>query len=245
MFGVWLATRGDDAPAATGWEGAIRPPGTRLPDFSLRNQDGDTVTAAALRGRPAVVTFIYSTCEDTCPGQVQSIRGALDDLGRDVPVIGVSVDPANDTRETARAFLLEQSMTGRMDFLLGSREQLEPVWKAFGIAPQRDGPRPLGLHRAGRRRGPPADRLPGLGAHAAAPRARPRPPVSATALPGLFDELSFGGDVAPLPEGRRSPPSSATAPPAGGARTSWRRRARARRWSAWSWCGGSAAARWC
>ena len=42
VFGVWLATRGDEAPAATGWEGSIRPPGTRLPDFSLRNQDGET-----------------------------------------------------------------------------------------------------------------------------------------------------------------------------------------------------------
>ena len=30
-------------------------------------------------------------------------------------------------------------MTGRMDFLLGTRAQLAPVWKAFGIAPQRDG----------------------------------------------------------------------------------------------------------
>jgi protein SCO1/2 len=139
VFGVWLGTRGDDAPAATGWAGAIRPPGTELPDFALRNQDGETVTASSLRGRPAVVTFIYSTCEDTCPGQVQSIRGALDDLGHDVPVIGVSVDPANDTAATARAFMLEQSMTGRMDFLLGSREELEPLWDAFGIAPQRDG----------------------------------------------------------------------------------------------------------
>ena len=68
------------------------------------------------------MTFIYSTCEDTCPTQVQSIRGALDRLGRDVPVIAVSVDPDNDTPARARAFLLEQSMTGRMDFLLGSRE---------------------------------------------------------------------------------------------------------------------------
>ena len=139
VFGVWLATRGDEAPAATGWEGAIRPPGTTLPDFALRNQDGETVTASSLRGRTAVVTFIYSTCKDTCPGQVQSIRGALDDLGHDVPVIAVSVDPANDTAASARAFMLEQSMTGRMDFLLGSREELEPLWKAFGIAPQRDG----------------------------------------------------------------------------------------------------------
>jgi protein SCO1 len=138
VFGVWLGTRGDDA-AATGWQGSLRPPGTRLPDFELRDQDGETVTAAQLRGEPLVVTFIYSTCEDTCPGQVQSIRGALDDLGRDVSVIGVSVDPANDTPDRAKAFLLEQSMTGRMDFLLGSREELEPLWEAFGIAPQREG----------------------------------------------------------------------------------------------------------
>ena len=139
VFGVWLAQRGDDAPAATGWAGAVRPPGARLPDFELTSQDGEAVTEAALRGRPVVVTFIYSTCKDTCPAQVQSIRGALDDLGRDVPVVGVSVDPANDTPASAREFLLEQSMTGRMDFLLGTREQLEPVWEAFGIAPQREG----------------------------------------------------------------------------------------------------------
>jgi protein SCO1/2 len=138
VFGVWLGTRGEEAPVA-GWQGAIRPPGTELPDFSLRDQDGETVSAESLRGEPVVVTFIYSTCEDTCPGQVQSIRGALDDLGRDVSVIGVSVDPANDTAARARTFLLEQSMTGRMDFLLGSREELAPLWEAFGIAPQREG----------------------------------------------------------------------------------------------------------
>ncbi|HEX6389688.1 MAG TPA: SCO family protein [Solirubrobacteraceae bacterium] len=139
VLGVSLAQRGSDAPAATGWEGSIRPPGARLPEFELRNAEGETVTAADLRGRPVVVTFIYSTCDDTCPGQVQSIRGALDDLGRDVPVVGVSVDPANDTPARARAFVLEQSMTGRMDFLLGSRAALSRLWQAFGIAPQRDG----------------------------------------------------------------------------------------------------------
>jgi protein SCO1 len=139
VLGVWLAERGAQAPAAQRWEGAFRPPGTRLPDFSLTSQDGEAVTAASLRGQPAVVTFVYSTCEDTCPAQVQSIRGALDDLGRDVPVVGVSVDPANDTPARARSFLLEQSMTGRMEFLLGSRAELEPVWEAFGIAPQREG----------------------------------------------------------------------------------------------------------
>jgi protein SCO1 len=139
VLGVWLANAGGDEPPASGWQGAQRPPGAVLPDFALRNQDGETVTAASLRGEPVVVAFVYSTCKDICPAQVQSIRGALDDLGHDVRVIGVSVDPANDTPRLAQTFLLEQSMKGRMDFLLGSRAQLEPIWTAFGIAPQTKG----------------------------------------------------------------------------------------------------------
>jgi len=135
---VWLASAHEEAPTP-GWQGAIRPPGTHLPDFTLTNQDGKPVTAASLRGRPLVVAFVYSTCRDTCPAQVQSIRGALDDLGHDVPVIGVSVDPANDTPRSAQAFLLEQKMKGRMQFLLGSRARLQGLWSAFGIAPQAKG----------------------------------------------------------------------------------------------------------
>jgi protein SCO1/2 len=168
LAGVLIAqtSGGDDEAvvAESGWAGATRPPGAGVPDFTLRDQDGRTVTAADLRGRPAVLAFVYSTCEDTCPAQVQTIRGALDGLGRDVPVYGISVDPANDTPRRAQAFVLEQSMKGRMAFLLGTREQLEPVWAAFGIAPQRHG-REHSSHtvivdaRSRQRIGFPADKL--------------------------------------------------------------------------------------
>jgi protein SCO1/2 len=97
------------------------------------------VTAATVRGQLAIVAFLYSTCRDTCPAQVQTIRGALDDLGHDVPVYGISVDPADDTPARARAFMLEQNMTGRMRFLVGDRAALTPLWRAFGIQPQLDG----------------------------------------------------------------------------------------------------------
>jgi len=142
VIGVLLAGRGDGSEAAisaNGWAGATRPAAARVPAFRLTDQDSRRVTTADLAGRPAVFAFIYSTCRDTCPAQVQTIRGALDDLGRDVPVYGVSVDPANDTPRSAQAFLLEQKMKGRMEFLVGDRAQLAPVWRAFGIAPQRDG----------------------------------------------------------------------------------------------------------
>jgi protein SCO1 len=139
VAGVLLAPRGSAQPeaAAGGWAGFRRPPGLPVPDFALRDQDGQVVTARSLRGRaPVVFAFVYSTCRDTCPAQVQTIRGALDELGRDVPVVGVSVDPAGDTPARAKTFLLKQSMTGRMRFLLGTRAQLAPVWRGFGIQPQ-------------------------------------------------------------------------------------------------------------
>ena len=63
----------------------------------------------------------------------------MDQLGHDVPALAVSVDPANDTPFHAKRFLLEQHLTDRMRFILGSRTQLEPIWKAYGIQPQGNG----------------------------------------------------------------------------------------------------------
>jgi protein SCO1/2 len=108
--------------------------------FALRDQDGNTVRASDLRGRPAVVSFLYTRCRDTCPLIADQVRGALDDLGRDdVPFVAVSVDPAGDTPDSARSFLLRHGLTGRARYLLGTRAQLAPVWRQFGIRPQRSG----------------------------------------------------------------------------------------------------------
>ena len=126
---------GEDAPSSQ-FEGAIMPAGVRAPDFSLRNQDGEPVSMRALRGRPVAVTFLYTRCEETCPIQAQTLRGALDELGHDVPALAVSVDPPRDTAESARAFLAEQRAGGRIDFVLGSRAELRRVWEGFFIQPQ-------------------------------------------------------------------------------------------------------------
>lgn len=123
---------------ATRFAGAIRPesPPAR---FALRDQDGKLITAAGLRGQPVIVAFLYATCQNECPTIAQQIRGALDRLGRDVPVVAVSVDPAGDTPRSAQRFLADQQLGGRMSFLLGSDQSLQPVWQEFGIERQKDG----------------------------------------------------------------------------------------------------------
>jgi protein SCO1/2 len=118
------------------FRGAQLPPRVRAPDFGLRDQDGRLVTARSLRGGPAVVTFLYTHCRDTCPITAQQVRGALDDLRRPVPAIAISVDPPNDTRASAKAFLRKTGIGGRMRFLLGSRAELRRVWNGFAIRPQ-------------------------------------------------------------------------------------------------------------
>jgi protein SCO1 len=140
---VLLGGSGDgDAGASagpTGLHGAVRPPQARAIDFALPDQDGRRATMREYRGRLVIVTFLYSTCEDTCPLTAQQIRGALDGLGQDVPVLAISVDPAGDTPLHVKRFLVKQHLTGRMRYLTGSRAQLAPVWRAYGVQPQGHG----------------------------------------------------------------------------------------------------------
>ena len=121
---------------ATGFRGSLMPEGVRMPPISLRDQDGARFTSHDLGDRPAIVTFVYAECTESCGPQLQLVRGALDDLGHDIPVLAVSADPASDTPTRAKRFLLEQRMTGRARFLLGSPRELQPVYEGFFVQPQ-------------------------------------------------------------------------------------------------------------
>jgi protein SCO1/2 len=132
LFGARPGGRGDSVAFA----GAVRP---AIPprDFRLRDQDGQPVSLRQFRGRVVVLTFMYTTCRDTCPLTATQIRGALDDLHHDVPALAVSVDPVNDTPARAKQFLFQRGLGhDRMRFLLGSRAQLQPIWKSYGVQPQ-------------------------------------------------------------------------------------------------------------
>jgi protein SCO1 len=126
----------DDQAAAHPFEGGLMPDGVRAPDFALRDERGRPVSMSQFRGRPVAVTFLYTTCEDTCPTQAQQIKGALDLLDRPVPALAIAVDPPRDTPAKAREFLTKYDLTGRMRWVLGSKAELEKLWRGFAIQEQ-------------------------------------------------------------------------------------------------------------
>ena len=129
------------APAATsssGFDGPTMPPGLRAADFSLTDQNGRSVTLSRYHGKVVVLTFIHSLCRDACPLMVEQIKGALNLLpgdGRDVPAIGVSVAPREDTSANRRRFLAKHELRRRMSFLNGPLPALERVWHAYATQP--------------------------------------------------------------------------------------------------------------
>jgi protein SCO1/2 len=137
-FFLTLGSSEERPQAATRFEGSLRPPGMPISDFTMRDERGKVATLREYRGKPVIVTFLYTTCEDTCPLTAQTIRGALDELGHDLPVLIFAVDPPRDTPKSAQRFLNEQRVMGRMRWLLGPQDELRRQWKAYGVQPQTD-----------------------------------------------------------------------------------------------------------
>jgi protein SCO1/2 len=104
------------------------------PGFALRNASGRIVRLSQFRGRAVLLTFVYSHCADVCPLIVDNLSRAQEQFGGRAQIVAISVDPRGDTPRAVRAFLRAHQMTGRMEYLLGSRRELARVWRGYGIA---------------------------------------------------------------------------------------------------------------
>jgi len=69
--------------------------GVRAPDFSLSNQDGDTVSLKDLEGQHSVLVFYPLDFSPTCTDQLNVYQEVLPDLeARGAKLYGISVDSA-------------------------------------------------------------------------------------------------------------------------------------------------------
>jgi len=126
--GIWMwqaSTQPPPAPFPVA-DGRLQALGA-VPDFSLTERSGRTVTLADLRDKVWVADFIYTTCTDTCPLQTARLVKLQNEFTQepDFRLVSISVDPAHDTvavlRQYADRFAADRE---RWLFLTGSQSTI-------------------------------------------------------------------------------------------------------------------------
>jgi protein SCO1 len=123
-------------PAKPHYQAAVASPQRPAPPLKLDDSLGKPVDIKDYRGKAVLVTFIYDHCPDVCPLIVSHLHTALGELGpqaKKLQIIAVSVDPNGDTAKTVKKFLAAHQMTGKMQYLIGSKSELGKVWRNWGI----------------------------------------------------------------------------------------------------------------
>jgi cytochrome oxidase Cu insertion factor (SCO1/SenC/PrrC family) len=110
------------------------------PPFALRDQDGNGVSRASLRGRPVLLTFLDSRCVDQCPVAGRMLGTMLSQMRKSErpTVVVVSVNPKGDTPASIRRAMADWELAGdwRWHWLGGTRAELSRVWGDYGLTVQ-------------------------------------------------------------------------------------------------------------
>ncbi len=112
------------------------------PTFNLTTQDGTQLSLQALRGKVVVVTFIYTSCADTCPLLTAKLARLPDRLGPDVSpevfFVSITVDPERDTPDMLKRYAERHNVDlDNSAFLTGPSDEIREVARHYGIAYQR------------------------------------------------------------------------------------------------------------
>ena len=95
--------------------------GTRLQDYRLRDNHGQSFQLGQLADRPLVVSMIYTSCHHICPmitrNLARNVEVAREALGEDAfSVVTIGFDWQVDSPERMRQFATEQGASGVEDW---------------------------------------------------------------------------------------------------------------------------------
>lgn len=102
--------------------------GREIGDHRLLRADGGTLMLSELRGKPLVVSLIYTSCSTVCPVSTQTLKKSVAQarkaLGADsFHVLTVGFDARNDTPRRMTAFARDNAIDG------------DPLWQVVSGSP--------------------------------------------------------------------------------------------------------------
>jgi protein SCO1/2 len=108
-----------------------------IPDARLTDQNGHQVrfTSDVLGQRPALISFIYTSCTTTCPlvgATVAAVTEHLEADLADLAVVSISIDPEYDTPARLLAWREQYGDLPRWTLLTGPKREINELLRAFG-----------------------------------------------------------------------------------------------------------------
>lgn len=105
-----------------------------IPDFSLKDQYGNTVKLSQFKGKFVFLSFGYTSCPDICPTTLSNLRNVYDKIGNmkdEVQVLFITVDPERDTVDKLHLYISHF----HKDFLglTGTEEEIKKAGDGFNI----------------------------------------------------------------------------------------------------------------
>ncbi len=116
------------------FRGSVIDPPLPAPDFALEDGSGGRFRLSEQRGKLVILFFGFTTCPDVCPttlSEMKLIHKRLGTLAEDARFVLITVDPERDTPERTAQYAA--SFHPAFIGLSGSEEELQPVWKAYGV----------------------------------------------------------------------------------------------------------------
>jgi protein SCO1/2 len=113
--------------------------GTPLEDLKLTRSDGSPTSLAAYRGKPLVISMIFTSCHHVCPSTTQYLqevaRKARSVLGADsFAVVSIGFDTARDNPEQMAQFRSSTGVTDpHWDFLAADMATMAALTEQLGF----------------------------------------------------------------------------------------------------------------
>jgi protein SCO1 len=110
--------------------------GTLVPDFTLIDQNGDSLSLSALRGQVVAIDFIYTRCPqpDVCPRLSANFARLQRRFGHTMKLLSITIDPQYDRPDVLTVYARRWNADSRnWRFLTGSEAQIRAVASTFGL----------------------------------------------------------------------------------------------------------------
>ena len=110
------------------------PPGFVLPDFTLTERSGKTVTKADLSGKVWVASFVFTRCTGPCPSVTATMTKLQSELDlanqADLRLVTFTVDPDRDTPNELKKYAdTFRANPDRWLFLTGQEDEIHTLLK--------------------------------------------------------------------------------------------------------------------